>query len=175
MEAAFVHISDDVRSLWAPSSIRRIAWSDICGPEGFHRSFVASSTPVIITGAMDDWRALSEWSIDGLQGKVGDVPVTVNVTPDGHGDCVKPASHGGDELKSVNHTPAGPEVFVKPEERRMTFSEFAAAMQSPASFAGVPYLSHQNDNLRSELSALEADVGRGVADFAEAVFGCRPD
>jgi len=92
---------------------------------------------VIIRGLIDDWRALHCWSdleylkqrvVQGSQGKMsfsysslsssclisyieGDDLITVDVTPNGKGDCVMKNDDGG-------------LVFTKPEERRMRFSDF---------------------------------------------------
>jgi hypothetical protein len=79
------------------------------------RESVSRNRPVIIEHAIDDWPALSKWygpalhhaslrgwllmlccslhrarSNDYLRQKLGDRKVTVDITPDGFGDAVKP-------------------------------------------------------------------------------------
>ncbi len=44
-------------------------------PEFFHQHFVSGSRPVIITGAMNQWSALSLWTLDYLKATVGEVIV----------------------------------------------------------------------------------------------------
>jgi len=96
--------------------------------------------------------------------------ITVNVTPDGRGDAVVCGR------------------FVKPEERRMTFAQFAAALREREGGLqgsrgtlkelllkkGVHYLSLQDDNLRTEHPQLASDVPSSVTWFEEAL-GCAPD
>lgn len=52
-------------------------------PEFFHQHFVSESKPVIITGAMNQWSALSLWTLDYLKAAVGTVMVRVAVSPSG--------------------------------------------------------------------------------------------
>jgi hypothetical protein len=49
----------------------------------FERRYVKTSTPVIITGAMEDWRAWRLWSLDYFAERFGDRRVTAGRTRDG--------------------------------------------------------------------------------------------
>mmetsp|Transcript_69360 Transcript_69360/g.119179 ORF Transcript_69360/g.119179 Transcript_69360/m.119179 type:complete len:424 (+) Transcript_69360:83-1354(+) len=164
LDSALNQLSDDVSSLWCPRSVPRLATppdaANFC-------KFVVSSTPVVISHAIDNWPALTKWTLPYLSEHCSN-PITVNVTPDGLGDAVKAVVEAG-----------GARLFVKPEERVMDFSEFSRALENPATFSGVPYVSLQNDSLRAEFAEVAKDVpclqpgapkevGLG---FATAAFG----
>jgi len=51
--------------------------------EEFQRRYVETATPVIFTGATDDWPALRKWSFDGWRASYGDRPITVGHTEKG--------------------------------------------------------------------------------------------
>jgi hypothetical protein len=51
--------------------------------EQFQREYVARDRPVILSGAMQGWRALSAWDLDYLRACLGAVNVNVNLSPDG--------------------------------------------------------------------------------------------
>ncbi|CAM9223584.1 unnamed protein product [Chrysoparadoxa australica] len=97
------------------------------------------------------WRGL-----DGIAEVMGQKEVSVNVTPNGYGDAVTEV--GGEAM------------FVKPEERRMPFDSFAAALREPHSFNGCPYLSHQRDSLTEEFGELLDDIEPNLS-FAAEAFG----
>ncbi|GBG30499.1 Lysine-specific demethylase 8 [Hondaea fermentalgiana] len=126
----------------------------------FLREYVAQNRPVIIDGLVDEWPAAQRWDPAYLCGAAGSQKLHVNVTPGGHGDCVRDG------------------VFVKPAEVEMTMQEFFDKLGQGTNRdlgadqdgEGVPYLSHQNDNLRQELPFLEADLPDGFA-LAQAAFG----
>jgi jumonji domain-containing protein 7 len=106
-------------------------------PLVFLRDHVAQSRPCVLTGLLDEWD-LEAWSPEALARAAGDAEVRVNFTPDGRGDCV------------IAHTSGG-EVFVKPSEETVSFASFLSQLSGGAATGstGVPYLSTQNDNLRS--------------------------
>jgi len=56
------------------SSIARVAASSLSA-EVFDRDFVRPMRPVILTGAMTGWNAMTAWSLDGLRATVGDTRV----------------------------------------------------------------------------------------------------
>eukprot|EP00516_Mucochytrium_quahogii_P006395 CAMPEP_0203746252 /NCGR_PEP_ID=MMETSP0098-20131031/1740_1 /ASSEMBLY_ACC=CAM_ASM_000208 /TAXON_ID=96639 /ORGANISM=" , Strain NY0313808BC1" /LENGTH=356 /DNA_ID=CAMNT_0050634271 /DNA_START=73 /DNA_END=1143 /DNA_ORIENTATION=- len=133
----------------------------------FIRDFVATNRPCIITGLMGEWKAL-EWDEEKLCQLGGDEEFHVNIAPDGKADCVVKENGCGD-------------VFVKPLERTMTMKDFFEALSESRRGdeavlgkgewnEGVPYLSHQNDNLRTELKFLASDIPAQV-DLAEGTLG----
>ena len=84
--------------------------------------------------------------------QIGDLEVTVTVTPNGYADAVT----GG--------------KFVMPEERRMTISKFLDILDNPSSANGVFYIQKQNSNLTDEFSVLLKDVDAEITWGTEA-FG----
>lgn len=49
-------------------------------PEEFQRNFVSTRRPVIITGAISGWKALSLWTVDYLNTIVGNTQVDISVS-----------------------------------------------------------------------------------------------
>ncbi|CAM9590057.1 unnamed protein product [Ectocarpus sp. 8 AP-2014] len=131
MEELFEQLQDDTRSFWQhPSSgVRRL--DTMPQPAEFFRDYVATSTPVILSGGgcfkgggrrscWDDLASLAGRDSEGLE-------VTVDFTPDGRGDCVVDVADG--MLSEPARTTA---VFVKPEERRMKFEAFVSTLLTGA-------------------------------------------
>lgn len=83
--------------------------------------------------------------------KIGDVKVTVTVTPNGYADAVTDGK------------------FVMPEERQMTMSAFLDTLDSPDEHK-VFYIQKQNSNLTEEFSSIIEDVDTHIALGTEA-FG----
>ena len=149
----------DARAYCADGRVPRIAGPPT--PAEF-RALVTSSRPVIFTGCTADWPALSKWTHEYLRSTLGDSEVHVALTPDGLGDAVVPSPHGGD-------------VFVKPHEALMRFSDFCDAIESPLVDAStgerrraVHYASHQDSSL-SEFEPLRTDTR--VFGWADEAFG----
>jgi lysine-specific demethylase 8 len=49
----------------------------------FVSNFVSKGKPVVITGAMTDWQALTEWTPERLVNRIGGREISVNQRPDG--------------------------------------------------------------------------------------------
>jgi len=126
MDAVLEEFAGDVGDLVAVSRVEILKTPP--SPLSFVQNYLVPHVPVIVKGLIDDWPALHRWSDPAyLEDLCGEVEVSVNVTPSGHGDrCVRDAS--------------GRPLFVKPEERRMKFSDFQRALAEPERFSGVPYL-----------------------------------
>jgi len=84
--------------------------------------------------------------------KVGSNVVSVAVTPDGYADAVHE------------------NMFVTPEERLMTMSDFIDIIDGKTSTNGVVYIQKQNSNFTEEFSELSDDVDLQMAWAAQA-FG----
>jgi hypothetical protein len=84
-----------------------------------HRSLLCCA------GAIDHWRALTEWSTDRLVALVGGTEVSVAVTPTGRADAVTALADSGGPA-------AAQECFCLPLEERMLFAEFASHVSSQA-------------------------------------------
>lgn len=117
-------LSDDVGSLWFSSSHRISVLNEPPSALTFLRDHVSVSRPCIIRNCIhssDDAGRPLILTLDDLVsicsdcGK-DDIELTVDVTPDGHGDCVRTVREGSsDERKRF---------FVKPEERTMSILQF---------------------------------------------------
>jgi peptidyl-lysine (3S)-dioxygenase / protease len=194
--------SDDVAALWcsapalgsssagARSQLESVPVLD-APPSSleFARDYVSRSRPCIIRNAIlvdadnggHDGGPLT-MTLDDLRSVVPpEWPITADVTPDGHGDCIRRIQL---LLKEGEEAP-GP-CFVKPLQQQMSFEEFCRRLrqqqqqsdkageddavsnrifrttENPRSEAsetenpneGVVYYSQQNDCLRKELSPL---------------------
>jgi peptidyl-lysine (3S)-dioxygenase / protease len=151
---------DPLLSLACAAAVTRARCSDLSiprvagpiDPTHFREEFVLSSTPVILTGCIDHWRALHQWTHPHLRAALGDKEVHVALTPDGLADAVSPL-------------PDGAFVFARPHEARMPFSTFVDAIESPLQdddgrwLRAVHYASHQNSSLDMEFAPLAGDVG----------------
>lgn len=117
--------SEDVKYLWCPHALPILEQPP--SSVFFFRDHVAKSVPCIIRNArvtqvtssrhashnfsltLDD---LVDICYDRCQGHI---VLTVDVTPDGHGDCVRTV-----KLGDTHHN----RMFVKPQEREMMITEF---------------------------------------------------
>lgn len=100
--------------------------------ETFERSYLHAGTPVIMTGLMDSWPALSQWNSEYLEKVAGSTPISVAVT---RGNVFR----------------LDPKVW---EYREMALREFLALRREGA--AGVNYYMQEND-LRN-FGALGKDI-----------------
>ncbi|KAK7486367.1 hypothetical protein BaRGS_00022415 [Batillaria attramentaria] len=125
-------------------------------PLEFYRKFVAPNKPVILSNFTTNWPALQKWNKDYLRQTIGDLQVTVAVTPNGYADAVNDG------------------YFVMPEERQMTVAHFLDILSAQESDKGVFYIQKQNSNLTEEFPALLSDVDEEPA-WGTEVFGQAPD
>lgn len=132
--------------------------------------FVERSQPVILTGCVQHWPAITRWSHDYLRDTLGSRPVHVARTPDGLADAVT-RTH----LSGAAH-------FAKAHEAPMPFCEFVDAIESPlhanegcngAARRAVHYCSHQNSSLEAEFEPIWGDVERSLP-WADEAFGRSP-
>lgn len=129
-------------------------------PVAFLRDCVGLSKPVLVRqdAGVLAWPAHSLWSDDEyMVSYVGDVEVTVALTPDGLADC--PVSDGS---------------FALPKYSRMPFREFWSLLDGCIGKGIVPYLQQQNSSLTEEVPELLRDVPGGIA-WAENSFGKEPE
>lgn len=99
MEQLFEQIQDDTQAFWqnSASGVRRL--DKMPSPADFFRDYVATSTPVVISGGASSFLKTSHGSWDDLpslagRGGSGNLEVTVDFTPNGRGDCVVEVPHG---------------------------------------------------------------------------------
>ncbi|EJK74901.1 hypothetical protein THAOC_03394 [Thalassiosira oceanica] len=195
--------SDDVGSLWC----RPIAVLDSPpDPLSFLRDFVYPHVPCIIRNAIESEKGgpliLGLDDIVDLVG--GEAELTVDVTPDGHGDCARCVrKHPADGDWGVG------KLFVKPHEQKMTLADFRnhlrkqegsnaidsaedtdinglSVLQTDSAPEGqsadlgrvekkVVYYSRQNDCLRTEMNSLfSTNIFPSSLGFAEECFNTGP-
>eukprot|EP00981_Chlorochromonas_danica_P009457 scaffold2708_cov158-Ochromonas_danica.AAC.5 len=149
-------LSEDTTDFWVDYSVPVLENVTMAA---FMREGLARYHPVILRGLIDDWPALSTWSDDYLSQKVGDKAVSINLTPDGRADSVQRVEVLPDQLE---------ERFVYPADVKMTLKEFFFHFNR-SSCPFVPYLSQQNDNLRTEYPELLDDVAASIPLMDEAL------
>ena len=138
-EYAFQCLSREARELYLESHISYIR---VPSPLVFYRDYVSRNKPVIIQGALDQWSALSKWnSSEYLRSQLRDTPVTIDITPDGYGDCVKLHKY-----------------FVTPLEEKMSFNTFMDIIEGKKIFNGIVYCQHQNSSFTTEFNQLNQDI-----------------
>jgi hypothetical protein len=152
LEDCFSSLCDDVLDFWQPlHEIKRINYEEI-DSFTFYRDFVCKSVPVILQNAMEskEWLKIrQEWQnpenlikkanqSENKEENKTEVEVTVDVTPFGLGDAVLELSDGE-------------EIFIMPEERKMSMRRFFQALHDREHFDGVPYLSHQVRNVECSI------------------------
>ena len=79
----------------------------------FRRSFEAAQQPAVITGAMDNWRALDAWSQDYFAEHLGDVRVTVMTAEE-----------------ETEDDPFGPEQLKRLQIDKLTIREYLQEVSS---------------------------------------------
>jgi jumonji domain-containing protein 7 len=144
-ESAIQTLSDDVGSLWC----RPVAILD-SPPDAFTflRDFVHPNVPCIIRNAIlsnvddgDDMKDASlTLTLDDVIDHVGeDTMLTVDVTPDGHGDCVRKIvletmhDDESESAKNNNITQPPRRMFVKPYEQLMDIKTFRDLLRKSSS------------------------------------------
>lgn len=151
----FDNFSLESRELYLLEEIPRIAGPP--SPLSFYREFVASNSPVLIENAFGHWPAVRKWSPSYLLEKLGNLEITVAVTPNGYADAVV-----GDR-------------FVMPEERTMKFAEFLDILEGKSSKEkGIFYIQKQNSNFTEEFRELLSEADTDIP-WATEAFGVTPD
>ena len=142
---------DNVENLWTAGDVP--VYDTLPNPLDFYRQHVARSRPCILRhhgkNGSDHWRLswnelLTAWTTHCQQGKEEeeeeDEPcLWVDVTPDGHGDCLRRvktttttlATTAQSENDANDNAAASPQsFFVKPMECRMTLAQFRKAIET---------------------------------------------
>ncbi|CAM9666830.1 unnamed protein product [Ectocarpus fasciculatus] len=186
MEELFEQLQDDTRSFWqSPSSgVRRL--DTMPSPADFFRDYVATSTPVIISGGgcfkgggRGCWDDLSS-----LAGRDSEGPeVTVDFTPDGRGDCVvdvadsmlseRPAS---DADAKRNSTTGGGAAGVEGSGRSCRTGAGDAANGGAAAAAGTTavFVKPEERRMKFEtfVSTLLTEAAAKAGDESSSTRGC---
>lgn len=169
-DAVLQGLSEDTGDFWTGQSVPILHNPD---EVAFLRA-VCAYHPVIIRGAIDHWDALRRWNSSYLVDVLGDRAVAVNLTPDGHGDCVKyvdtswfhledavSSQRSNEQRTTTSNAPTDAEgmgpYFVYPAESEMRLSSFFDLLEDRHRSI-VPYLSQQNDNVRKSMPELLRDI-----------------
>jgi len=113
-QGALESFSEDIEYLWCTQKQIPVL-EQPPSPLTFLRDSVSVSRPCIIRNAV--FREESEplkLVLEVLVAMDPDLELTVDVTPDGHGDCLR-------QVQSSNSTPK--RLFVQPEQQKMTLKE----------------------------------------------------
>jgi peptidyl-lysine (3S)-dioxygenase / protease len=157
-EEVYEKISELCSDYWVPRQIKVL---ENPTPFEFLRDAVSCYEPCIIRGAIDHWPILHNtldelFSIYDNDDKNESKRVKVNITPDGHGDCVK--------------TIDGVRTFVYPAETEMTLTAFKAMMLDRQPGDAVPYCSLQDNSLAKEFPELLALIDASPQLAADVFF-----
>ncbi|KAL7526056.1 hypothetical protein ACHAXR_002278 [Thalassiosira sp. AJA248-18] len=119
-EHVLAALSDDVGGLWC----RNVAVLE-SPPDAitFLQDFVRPNVPCIIKNAIPSSGATCPLTLnlDEIIDHVGeDATITVDVTPDGHGDCIRRVSEANNDDSKQGQL----RMFVKPNEKRMGIGKF---------------------------------------------------
>jgi len=154
IKSALAKLSKEANELY----LGREVLAQDCNPSAirFYRDFVSYNRPLVIRGGVAHWPALTKWSNKYLKQTIGELPVSVTVTPNGYADA-----------------PQG-NLFVMPEERTMNMGDFVDIMEDPTSANGVFYIQKQNSNLTEEFKDIIGDAETDI-DWATEAFGKPPD
>jgi jumonji domain-containing protein 7 len=116
----------------------------------FAREGLMRYHPVILRNtSVIEWPALYAWNDEYLSEKLAETEISVSLTPDGCADSVQ----------SLRIAGKVEERFVYPAEIKITMQHFLTTLGYPSS-SYVPYLSQQNDNLRTECNVLLDDIDK---------------
>jgi len=139
-----------------PSSVARVD-ARALPAAAFLARFAAPSLPAVLLGGAARWPALALWrDAAALAARARGAAVTLATTPDARADA---AAAGG----------SGP--LRLPREETLPLAAALAALGG-ARACGAAYVSAQNDSLRREAPALEADVcGAALAGGASDALG----
>ncbi|MDE3197886.1 MAG: cupin-like domain-containing protein [Acidobacteriota bacterium] len=117
----------------------------------FEEEYLQPGKPVILTGVMDDWRALSEWTRPYLAERVGSRRVAIRTEPTG----------------DFSITPEDGPRYAREE---MTFHEFLRNLDSP-DCGRICYL--QAECLEEKLPELLPDICIPIYADQKRLTGCR--
>lgn len=151
---AFESLSTEARELYLSSEVPVL--SSPPSSLQFYRDWVTPNIPVVIQNNFNHWPALNLWNSQYLKNKIGDLNVSVAVTPNGYADAVV-----GD-------------YFVMPDERTMKMSNFLDILDGKIDEEGIFYIQKQNSNLTEEFSEIIGDAALDIP-WASEAFGKLPD
>ena len=167
-------LNEDIDDFWVPTTVPVLENPSVVE---FLRVAVAGYQPVIIRNLeeMKDWPARKSWDLAFLCDKLAkkkDRVLNVTLTPDGRGDSPKSSSDEGDTDTGTDSTGTGStgRIFTYPCECSITPALLQQMLEDPQEDDAVPYLSLQNDNLRTHTPELMEDISPSL-NLAREAFG----
>ena len=120
---AVEELSEDVATFWCPSqNVPRLDAEPT--PLEFMREYVARSVPCIIPYHGPGIGLTLDDIVDIVENEGNEsCMISVDVTPDGYGDCVRPVKVEKDGVEVIV------DMFVEPEQRQMPISEFRSKLR----------------------------------------------
>lgn len=107
--------------------------------EEFYQRYYLLNKPIIITGMLDDWPAMSKWNLNYFKETVGDKVVQVQ--------------HG-------RNTDANYEINTTQHRKSMTMREYVELIESAGKTNDFYMTANNTSSNRAELSELWKDIGR---------------
>jgi len=192
--SAFQKLTDKVWSQFRLSkrnnTVERISYASVRNNvDEFRKIYVEGSVPVIITGMLDQWPAMSKWrDREYLSTQMGERLVTIALTPNGWADAVTRVPKEMVQQEGTNGEDKT--LFVQPAEQRMTVGGFLSklldtgeseywpnsdyqAVKSIVQDVRTPvyYAQFQNSSLSKEYQPLQEDILSNVYEFGCEAFG----
>ena len=132
--------------------------------EFFHK-YLKISKPVIITGALDNWQALSKWTNKFFRENYGNRKVHIKLTPDGEFEGVESATlfENFDDFKIpatvLKQLPYPDLVVVRPAVANMNLSEFIDIIEQVSNGSRTGFSAYlEYSSIADILPELEADI-----------------
>ncbi|MEP6706789.1 MAG: cupin-like domain-containing protein [Pyrinomonadaceae bacterium] len=133
----------------------------------------SQNAPLILTGALKDWKAISKWSLDYLSSRLGTTRVNVEVSDTNHFPTLH--SDGSDAAGNLAAESVGTKrrtpIPIKRPSRQVPFTEFADVVLRPNNGSEKFYL---KDKLPTErFPDLASDISLGPLPGPTGQFPCR--
>lgn len=132
--------------------------------EFFHK-YLKISKPVIITGALDNWQALSKWTNTFFRKNYGKRKVHIKLTPDGEFEGVESATlfENFDDFKIpttvLKQLPYPDLVVVRPAVANMNLSEFIDIIEQVSNGSRTGFSAYlEYSSIADILPELETDI-----------------
>ena len=150
-----------------PSEIKMHSCEKIPVPsrnEFFH-NFLKISKPVIITGVLDTWQALSKWTNQFFRDHYGDRQVHIKLTPDGNFEGVEPRSlfenYESFRIPATvyKQLPYPDLVVVRPATANMNLSDFIDIIEQVSDGSRKGFSAYlEYSSIADIIPELEADI-----------------
>ena len=131
----------------------------------FFHNYLKVSKPVIITGAIDSWKALSKWTNDFFKENYGNRNVHIKLTPHGEFEGVEPASlfENYEDFRIpetvFKQLPYPDLVVVRPAVANVNLSQFIDVIEQVSNGSRTGFSAYlEYSSLADNLPELEEDI-----------------